>query len=1120
MISRFFIDRPIFAAVLSILITLAGAVSLPRLPLAQYPPITPPTVQVDCKYPGASAEVLAAAVAAPIEQQVNGVEGMLYMASQCTNDGTYNLRVTFQIGTNPNLAWVQVQNRVNLALPMLPDVVRQAGVPTRKRTPDMLMAIALTSPDDRYDQLYLSNYLLIHIRDELARVPGVSDVRMQNRDYAMRVWLDPELLAARQLAVGDVVAALREQNAPIACGQLGQPPVPLQLAFQLPVTTLGRLSEVAQFEDVIVRQTPGLPPIRLKDVARVELGARSQDVSMRVDCRQAISLTLYTLPDANALETADAVKARMAELSQRFPAGLRYEIRYDPTPFIRDSIHGVVTTLQESVVLVAFVVLVFLQSWRSAVIPLLAVPVALVGTLAVMAAFGFSLNTLTLFGLVLSVGIVVDDAIVVVEAVEHHVERGLSPRLAAHQAMAEVSGPVIAVALVLSAVFVPCAFVSGITGQFFRQFALTIATSTLISAFNSLTLSPALAVLLLRPRATGPTAILPRRALALAAERLGRLFNTAFACATRVYTRTVAALLRLGGPMLVVYGGLLCLTYWVFTATPRGFVPAQDMGYLLVEAQMPDSTALERTEKVMDRIERICHAVRGVKHTQLITGESMSLNTFLPNFGSIWVSLDDIANRKRSDLSAETIADELRARFDREVPEAVVTVFLPPTLSGLGNAGGFRLMVEDRGDIGPAALQVQTEALVELAGREPGLARLSTVFRAHVPQLFVDMDREAAKSKDVEVKDLNDALAVQFGSLYVNDFNKFGRTWQVIVQAAPEFRRSVEDLFRLKVRSRAGAMVSFGALVRVQEVSGPLILTRYNMNPAAPIRGSAALGTSTGQAIARMEKLAREVLPPSVAVEWTEVAYLENQAGSSGLIVFALAVAMVFLVLAAQYESWSLPLAVILVVPMCLLSATVAVNLAGQDITIFTQIGLVVLVGLASKNAILIVEFAKRKVAEGLPHPEAALEACRLRLRPIVMTSIAFILGVLPLTFASGAGAEMQRTLGVTVFGGMVGVTGFGLLLTPVFFDQVHCLGEARPFSSPLVTRIGRATLDIFALGYFRRFLAGLLHRPGAVMPSSYIAPASAQPSCPSAPRPIELAVSNTADRPQNENRR
>jgi predicted Na+-dependent transporter len=618
-VARFFIDRPVFASVLSILITLLGAVSLPRLPLALYPPVTPPTVQVDCKYPGASAQVLAEAVAAPIEQQVNGVEGMMYMSSQCTNDGTYNLRVTFQIGTNPDLAWVNVQNRVNLALPVLPDVVRQAGVPTRKRTPDMLMAIALTSPDDRYDQLHLSNYLLIHLRDELARVPGVSDVRMQNRDYAMRVWLDPQLLAARQLSVGDVVAALREQNAPIACGQLGQPPGESSQPFQFPVTTIGRLSEAAEFENVIVRQVPGQAPLRLKDVGRVELGARSQDVSMRVDCRQAISLTLYALPNANALQTADAVKARVAELARTFPEDLQYEIRYDTTPFVRDSIRGVVTTLEESVVLVAAVVLVFLQSWRSAVIPLVAVPVALVGTFAVMAALRFSLNTLTLFGLVLSVGIVVDDAIVVVEAVGHHIERGLSPRRAAHQAMAEVSGPVIAVALVLSAVFVPCAFVGGITGQFFRQFALTIAASALISACNSLTLSPALAALLLRPSAAPGDGAAPRSVFLRAAHRLGRSFNTLFTGTTGVYTRAAGLLLRRGGTVLVVYGGLLCLTYWTFTTTPRGFVPAQDMGYILVEAQLPDATALERTERVMDRVERICQSVEGVRHTQLMT---------------------------------------------------------------------------------------------------------------------------------------------------------------------------------------------------------------------------------------------------------------------------------------------------------------------------------------------------------------------------------------------------------------------------------------------------------------------------------------------------------------------
>jgi multidrug efflux pump len=1071
-IARFFIDRPIFASVLSLGVTLVGAVALSRLPLALYPQMTPPTVQVDCKYPGASARVLADAVAAPIEQQVIGVENMMYMSSQCTK-GTYNLTITFKPGTDPDLAWVRVQNRVNQALPQLPDVIKQAGVPTRKRSPETLLAIALTSPDDRYDQLYLSNYALIHVKDALARVPGVSDVRMQQRDYSMRIWLDPERLAVLNLTATDVVAALREQNAAVACGQLARRPSLSGQATQVPLTTLGRLTEVEQFEQIIVKRTPERRLVRLKDVARVGLGARSEDVSMRVDRRQAISLTIYALPDANALDTADRVKARMAELAEDFPEGLRYEIRYDTTPFIRASIKGVFKTLQESVVLVAVVVLLFLQNWRSAIIPLLAVPVALIGTFAVMAALGFSLNTLTLFGLVLAVGIVVDDAIVIVEAVELQMARGLPPREATLRAMEEVSGPVVAMLLVLSAVFVPCAFMSGIVGEFFRQFALTIASSTILSAFNSLTLSPALAALLLRPR--------PHPAAGPIRGVLGRFFspfNAAFARAAGAYTWAVGGLLRVGVLVVVVYAGLLFLTYRVFTSTPRGFIPEQDMGYLLVEAQLSDAASLERAEEVMVRIEDICHGVKGVRHTQVITGESMSLGTFISNFGSIWVSLDDIAHRDDPELSAGAIANELRARFDRLVPEAKVTVFLPPPVRGVGNAGGFRLMVEDRGSVGPNALQEHTEALMEQAGRLPGLERLSSVFRAGVPQLVMDIDRASARTKGVDPGELKQALEAHFGALYVNDINLFGRTWQVIVQAAPEFRRAPEDILKLKVRNRARRMVPLGALGELREVSGPLILTRYNMYPAAPIRGSAAPGTSTGQALARMERLAREQLPPTLAVEWTEMAYLEKQAGNTAPVVFAFAVVMVFLVLAAQYESWALPLAVILVVPMCVLSATIGVNVAGQDVTLFTQIGLVVLVGLASKNAILIVEFARRKREQGLSRRQATLEACRLRLRPIVMTSLAFVLGVCPLAFSRGAGAEMRQTLGVTVFAGMIGVTLFGLLLTPVFFDLIDRLSTSAPFDAPLLRRIGRVCLSVFALGPVRRLLVGQGWRP------------------------------------------
>jgi multidrug efflux pump len=1168
--SKFFIDRPIFASVLSIVITLAGGISLYNLPLTLYPPIAPPTVRVSCMYPGASAQDVSDAVATPIEEKVNGVENMLYMSSQCTNDGTYSLTVTFRHGTDLKMAQVMVQNRVSLALPLLPDVLKQTGVDVRKQAPDILLVIALNSPTDEYDQLYLSNYGALQIVDELGRLPGISEARMfSSREYSMRIWVDPERLAARGMQGGDVVRAIREQNLSVATGQIGQQPAPEGQAYQVPLSTLGRLSDVEQFENIIVRATPEGRLVRIKDIARVELGSKNSDITTSVSGLPSASIGVFQLPDANALSTAKIVKEKMAELSLQFPKGMQYEIRYDTTPFISESINEVFKTLREAVLLVAVVVLLFLQNWRSALIPLIAVPVAIIGTFAVMAAMGFTLNNLTLFGLVLAIGIVVDDAIVVVESVEHHIEHGLAPYDATVRAMQEVSGPVVAIALVLTAVFVPCAFITGIVGQFFRQFALTIAVSTVISAFNSLTLSPALAALLLKPKVPGAArTALPRVAYAgiggilgyllltprlipyvnqalqasgrpavtessvwwsavvgasavglLAGWIVGRpidwtlsgffaLFNTGFRTATAGYRRAIGGLLRVGGLVLVLYGGLIYLTYFAFTQAPAGFIPSQDMGYLLINAQMPDSTSAERSLEILNRMELIARKTPGIKYTQLIAGQSFMLSANGPNFGSMFVILDTFENRRYPipgkvpkmidgkpvmkdgkpvmedgliHLDSTSISNSLRAQFTAQIPDAMLMVLGPPPVRGVGRAGGFKIMIEDRGDLGSATLQEQTDNIVEKSKDDPRLVGLATVFRANVPSLTVTVDRTEALIRKVPLRDLYDTLRIYMGSLYVNDFNRFGRTWQVIVQADSKFRNQVEDVQRLKVRNAQGMMVPLGAVASVNEVNGPLVLTRYNMYPAAAINGAAAPGISSGEAIDIMEELANDQLLRSMSFEWSELAYLELQAGNTAMIVFAFAVVMVFLVLAAQYESWSLPLAIILVVPMCLLSGVVGVLIAKEDINVFTQIGFVVLVGLASKNAILIVEFAKMRREQGDTAREATLEACSLRLRPIVMTSLAFILGVLPLLVSHGAGAEMRRTLGTTVFSGMIGVTVFGIFLTPVFFYMIDRLGGTTVFRSANTRRAARYVLYALTLGIIplMHVLGDALHAGG-----------------------------------------
>jgi len=1058
--SRFFIDRPIFASVLSILITLAGGVAFYTLPLAQFPPVTPPTVQVDCNYPGASAQVVAQTVASPIEQQVNGVEDMLYMASQSTNDGSYTLTVTFKPGVDLNLAQVLVQNRVSLATPLLPEVVRQTGVTTRKRSPDILMTVSLNSPNHRYDQLYLSNYALMRIRDELSRLPGISEVLVfGQRDYSMRIWLDPDKLTSRNLEVTDVVNAIREQNMHVALGQIGQPPAVDGQVKQMPLAVRGRLTTPEEFANIVVKFTSDRRSVRIRDIGRVELGARSSDISNRFDGKPTVGLAIFQLPDANALQTADEVKAKMAELAEDFPDGVVYEVGYDTTPYIRESVREVFKALRDAVILVALVVLVFLQGWRASIIPLVAVPVAIIGTFAAMAIVGFSLNNLTLFGLVLAIGIVVDDAIVVVEAVEYHIEHGLAPRDAAIRAMEEVAGPIIAVGLVLSAVFIPCAFISGIVGQFFRQFALTIAISTVISTINSLSLSPALAALLLRPR-EGKQDIFTR-ILDLVLGWFFRAFNLGVRQSTGAYIGIVRRMLRVPALVLIVYGGLLWLTYWGFGQLPSGFIPTQDKGYLVASVQMPDATSAERTSNAMATIEKIVMETPGVKNVNSVAGNSFMLSAYGSSFGSMFIILDDFEERQTPNLSADAIMANLRKRFGAEVPDALVNVFPPPAVSGLGRAGGFKLMVEDRGDLGLAELQRQTDNLVIKGNQTTGLAGLFTVFKTDSPQLYVDVDRQACLQQGINLGELFDTLQSYLGSRYVNDFNRFGRTWQVIVQADSKFRDQVEDVRRLRVRNPNGEMVPLGTLAHVSAVGGPLVLTRYNMYPAAGINGNTAPGFSTGQAIHSLEALAEHELPQSMSVEWTELAYLEQLSGNTGMVVFGFSVVFVFLVLAALYESWAMPLAVILVVPMCVLCSIAGVAVGKMDINIFTQVGFVVLIGLACKNAILIVEFAKYRREEGVEAGEAILDACRLRLRPILMTSFAFILGVLPLVVATGAGAEMRRALGTAVFAGMLGVTFFGIFLTPIFFSVIDRLSHWHIFTTGPLARAADLTLGI-----------------------------------------------------------
>jgi multidrug efflux pump len=1306
MMSKFFIEHPVLANVLAIVLVLIGAICVFTLPVAQYPNVVPPTVQVSTRYPGASAQTLIDTVALPIELQVNGVPGMLYMSSQCANDGTYSLTVTFDIGTDLKTALVMVQNRVTLAMPQLPTEVQNQGITIRKKTPDMLMIVNFYSPDNRYDDIYLSNFATIYVKDELLRVDGISDVTYQGqRDYSIRAWLDPQKLAAHGMTAIDVANAIKNQNLDAPAGQVGNPPAPSGQAFQLPIDTLGRLYTPEQFGDIIVKVSqnraaqpssatigstqgggsgsgmtpgsgssgqsgsmaggssgntsntgsgssstgmsttgsgsstassastssstsssttdstsssttgtgttttgtttpttgggttgggagtggggssngggttggggtgtattsasntitittgttgsgvlsgttlgrgPGQPSVaivRLRDVARMQLGAQNYNLSCTFDGHPSVGLGLYQLPGTNALDVGDAVRRKMEDLKTRFPDGVEYSIAYDTTPFIRESVEDVVKTLFEAVILVGIVVLVFLQDWRAMILPMIDVPVSLIGTFAVMAALGYTLNNLTLFGLVLAIGIVVDDAIVVLENIERMIARGHDARTATIKAMDEVTGPIVAVALVLCAVFVPCAFIGGITGLFFRQFAVTISVSTVISAINAITMTPSRAVLLFKTDTDGEGAhehkrealpwwifgfiggvltfwLGPRYLAAhyqlpnlpvgdggtsaprmlwwtiaagwfapgmVAGLAVGwviiqpvnvvlgsffRMFNLAFDAMSGGYGWVVGWTLRLSLAVLLIYCGLLVLTYKVFRQAPTGFIPQQDQGRLIVNIQLPDSSSLERTKAAVAKVDKIARETPGVAHSVSISGLSFLLQADSPNFASMFIVLDPFADRQKPELRDTAIMARLRKEWNRNIEEAKVTVYGASPVPGLGVAGGFKIIIEDRGDLGLNALQRQTDAVVQKLRDLPSLSSVATQFRSKTPQLFLDIDRTKVASLGVSLDDVNQTLDMYLGSLYVNSFNAFGRDWQVTIQADGNYRDRLEDINLFQVRNKSGQMVPLGTLVNVHETGGPVSVTRYNLYTAASINGNIQTGFSTGDAIKDIEHIAAETLPLSMKSEWTELMFMQIRAGNTAMYVFLLGVVCVFLALSALYESWSLPLAVILVVPLCLLCSVAGVLFSNRDVNIFVQIGLVVLVGLACKNAILIVEYSRQLHLEGRSVFAATVEASRLRLRPILMTSFAFILGVVPLVIASGAGAEMRRSLGTAVFSGMIGVTAFGIFLTPVFFFVILGIGETRMFSGTVMPRVISCTMGTvlgLATGY------------------------------------------------------
>ncbi|WP_426323343.1 efflux RND transporter permease subunit [Pseudoduganella sp. R-43] len=1044
--SRFFVDKPIFAAVLSIIVFVAGLISIFKLPVSEYPEVVPPSVVVRAVYPGANPKVIAETVAAPLEEQINGVENMLYMSSQNTSDGALMLTVTFKIGTDVDKAETAVQNRVQRALPRLPEEVRQIGVTTVKSSPNLTMVVHLLSPNGRYDDLYLRNYGVLNVKDQLARIPGMGDVQIFGAgDYAMRVWLDPQKVAGRNMTASDVVDAIREQNVQVAAGVIGAAPSK-SADFQLTVNTQGRLSSVEEFGEIIVKTNEDGALTRLKDVARIEMGSNSYSLRSLLNNKSAVGLGIFEAPNSNALELSANVRAKMEELKKDFPEGVAYDIVYDPTQFVRESIKSVIHTLLEAVALVVIVVIIFLQTWRASIIPLLAVPVSIVGTFAVMIGFGFSINTLSLFGLVLAIGIVVDDAIVVVENVERNIANGLSARDATIQAMKEVSGPIIAIALVLCAVFVPIAFVSGLTGQFYRQFALTIAISTVISALCSLTLAPALSASLLRPHDA------PKDALTRVMDKIfGRFFawfNRFFNRASHSYETGVQGVLKRKSASIVVYLVLAAAAGIMFKVVPSGFVPGQDKQYLVGFAQLPDAASLERTEQVIRKMSDIAKEIPGVDASVAFPGLSINGFTNAPNAGIVFTTLKPFHERTDPSQSGAAIAAEINKRMGA-VQDAFVMVFPPPPVNGLGTTGGFKMMIEDRNNAGYDALYKTVQEIQMKAWGDKRLAGVFSSFQINVPQLFADIDRAKAKQLGVPLQTIYQTLQINLGSLYVNDFNQFGRTYQVRVQADAPFRSQAEQIAQLKVRNSKGEMIPLSSLMRVKDSYGPDRVERYNAYVSAEINGAPAPGFSSGQAQAALEEITKATLPKGMGYEWTELTYQEILAGNTMIYVFPLCVLLVFLVLAAQYESWTLPLAVILIVPMSILCALIGVKLTGGDNNVFTQIALFVLVGLASKNAILIVEFARELEDHGRTILEAALEACRLRLRPILMTSIAFIMGVVPLVFSVGAGAEMRHAMGVAVFAGMLGVTFFGLFLTPVFYVLLRTLAKRLEKKSP-----------------------------------------------------------------------
>lgn len=1061
--AHFFIDRPVFAMVLSIVTIIAGVLSIFALPISQYPEIAPPTVNVTASYPGANAKTVSDTVATPIEQQINGVEHMLYMSSQCTNDGNMNLTITFDVGTNLDTAQVQVQNRLAIALPQLPQEVQQRGITVKKSTPDITLVVGIVSPDGTRDPLYMSNYATLQIKDQLSRLPGVGDINMFGaRDYSMRLWLDPDKISAKGMTAGDVVTAIREQNVQVAAGIVGGPPVPVGTTdFQYTLSAQGRLTTAEQFGDIIVRVGEDGRTTQLRDVGRIELGAADYATAILYKAKPSIGLAIFQLPGTNAIETANAVYKRMAELKQSFPPGLDYVIAYDTTTFVRDSLHDVVKTLLEGIILVVIVVLVFLQNWRASIVPLLAIPVSLVGTFAALWAAGFSMNNLSLFGLVLAIGIVVDDAIVVVENIERWIEKGLSPRDAAFKAMDEVTPAVIAIAFGLSAVFIPVAFMGGITGQFYRQFALTISFSTLLSAFNSLTLSPALSAMILKPKEESKDWL--SRLINSILGGFFRRFNTAFEWTNHRYSSILRRVVRWSSVSLVVYLLLVGCAYLGFRTVPTGFIPTQDQGYLLVNVQMPDASSINRTQATMTRLSEMALKQPGVSGMFAVAGLSILTRANSSSAGVMFVQLKPFAERVgHKEQSAMAISQALNATFS-QVQEGSVLVIPPPPVRGIGSAGGFKLQVQDRSGKGtPQDLLAAIEKLTAEARKRPELKGVFSTYRANVPQLYVNVDRVKAKKANVPVTGIFETLQVYLGGLYVNDFNYLGRTWRVTAQADAPFRATASDVSNLKTRNLSGEMVPLGAVMELQDITGPDRIQRFNLYLSAEINGNTAPGFSSGQSIAAMEEVARTSLPVGYSTEWTEMAFQEKLAGNTALLIFPLCILFVWLTHAAEYESFALSTSIILIVPMCLLSGIAGVWARGMDNNIFTQIGFVVLAGMSVKNAVLIVEFAKQKQEHDpeTPAEEAALEAAHLRLRPILMTSFAFIFGVLPLITATGAGAEMRQALGTAVFFGMIGVTFFGIFFTPVFYKVIRNLSGDKPMHLHSETRAQASIRD------------------------------------------------------------